>query len=43
MYWSHGDTQDYRDWLDEVGFQRCWDRFVPEGESGHTRVLAKWD
>ena len=41
MYWSHGDTATYRRWLDEAGFVRCWDRFIPEGDSGHTLVLAR--
>ncbi len=41
MYWSHADAATYRTWLDEAGFERCWDRFVPEGDSGHTLVLAR--
>ena len=43
MYWSHADAETYRDWLDQAGFQRCWDRFVPEGDGGHTLVLARAD
>lgn len=41
MYWSHADAETYRRWLDEAGFARCWDRFVPEGGGGHTLVLAR--
>ena len=43
MYWSHADAPTYRRWFDEAGFTRCWDRFVPEGDSGHTLILARSD
>ena len=41
MYWSHADAPTYRAWLREIGFDLVWDRFVPEGEGGHTLVLAR--
>jgi cyclopropane fatty-acyl-phospholipid synthase-like methyltransferase len=41
MYWSHADRKTYLSWLEESGFEVLWTRFIPEGSSGHTLVLAK--
>jgi SAM-dependent methyltransferase len=41
MYWSHADKNTYLIWLTQAGFTVLWDRFVPEGNSGHTLVLAQ--
>jgi SAM-dependent methyltransferase len=41
MYWSHADRETYLAWLTEAGFLVEWDRFVPEGDGGHTLVLAR--
>ncbi|MBC8075677.1 MAG: class I SAM-dependent methyltransferase [Chloroflexales bacterium] len=41
MYWSHADGATYERWLHEAGFTVCWARFVPEGDGGHTLVLAQ--
>jgi SAM-dependent methyltransferase len=41
MYWSHADSATYAQWLGESGFTLCWTRFIPEGSSGHTLVLAR--
>lgn len=40
MYWSHADEATYLEWLDDLGFELRWKRFVPEGDSGHTLLLA---
>lgn len=40
MYWSHADEQTYLRWLGEIGFAVQWTRFIPEGDGGHTLVLA---
>jgi len=40
MYWSHADRETYLAWLGEAGFEVVWTRFIPEGTSGHTLVLA---
>ena len=40
MFWDHADTATYLDWLREAGLEPVWDRFVPEGDSGHPLVLA---
>jgi SAM-dependent methyltransferase len=41
MYWSHVDRDTYLAWLRDVGFDVLWTRFIPEGDSGHTLLLAK--
>lgn len=41
MYWSHTDRETYLAWLAEAGFEVLWDRFIPEGDGGHTLVLAR--
>jgi len=41
MFWEHADTATYLQWLAESGLQPVWHRFVPEGEAGHTLVLAQ--
>jgi len=41
MYWSHADAATYASWLSENGFTCLWTRFVPEGDGGHTLILAQ--
>jgi cyclopropane fatty-acyl-phospholipid synthase-like methyltransferase len=41
MYWSHADRETYLAWLNEAGFEVHWTRFIPEGDGGHTLLLAK--
>jgi SAM-dependent methyltransferase len=41
MFWDHADTASYLNWLRAAGLAPRWDRFVPEGTSGHTLVLAQ--
>jgi SAM-dependent methyltransferase len=41
MVWSHADTVTYLEWIKAVGFDLLWSRFVPEGGSGHTLILAR--
>ncbi len=41
MFWDHVDCETYLEWLRGAGFTPLWDRFVPEGDSGHTLVLAR--
>lgn len=41
MYWSHADRETYLGWLNEAGFEVLWTQFIPEGDSGHTLLLAK--
>lgn len=41
MAWSHADEATNVRWLEDVGLHVHWTRFVPEGDSGHTLVLAQ--
>ena len=41
MYWSHADRDTYLAWLRQAAFDVLWTRFIPEGDSGHTLLLAK--
>ena len=41
MFWDHADRDTYLAWLTEAGLVPLWDRFVPEGNVGHTLVLAQ--
>lgn len=43
MYWSHADAATYQSWLHETGFSIHWTRFIPEGNGGHTLILAQKD
>jgi hypothetical protein len=41
MFWDHADTATYLRWLSEARLTPIWDRYVPEGDSGHSLVLAQ--
>ncbi|HVD30173.1 MAG TPA: class I SAM-dependent methyltransferase [Methylomirabilota bacterium] len=41
MFWDHADRETYLSWLTEARLAPLWDRFVPEGNVGHTLVLAQ--
>ena len=41
MYWSHADEDTYRQWLVDLQFELLWTRFIPEGDGGHTLLLAQ--
>jgi SAM-dependent methyltransferase len=41
MFWDHADTATYLRWLPEARLTPLWDRFVPEGDSGHSLILAQ--
>jgi SAM-dependent methyltransferase len=41
MFWDHADTDTYLAWLRDAGLDLLWHRYVPEGTSGHTLVLAR--
>ena len=41
MAWSHADAETYQAWLAASGFEICRTEFVPEGEGGHTLILAR--
>jgi len=41
MFWDHADTDTYVSWLRDIGFDVLWHRMIPEGDTGHTLVLAQ--
>lgn len=41
MFWDHADTVTYLRWLQTARLTPIWNRYVPEGNSGHTLVLAQ--
>ena len=41
MCWSHADQATNVRWIEEAGLHVHWTKFVPEGDSGHTLVLAQ--
>jgi 2-polyprenyl-3-methyl-5-hydroxy-6-metoxy-1,4-benzoquinol methylase len=41
MFWDHADTDTYLAWLAQAGLEPLWHRYVPEGASGHTLLLAQ--
>ena len=40
MWWSHADTPTYRRWLSDAGLIVERETFVPEGNGGHTLIVA---
>ncbi|HEY6312021.1 MAG TPA: class I SAM-dependent methyltransferase, partial [Streptosporangiaceae bacterium] len=41
MFWEHAGTPSYLNWLEQARLTPLWDRFVPEGPSGHSLILAR--
>ena len=41
MCWSHADEATYLQWISDVGLHVPWTQFIPEGNSGHTLLLAQ--
>jgi hypothetical protein len=41
MFWDHADEATYVAWLEQAGFTVESRRFVPEGATGHTLLLAQ--
>ena len=41
MFWDHADAQTYLGWLQAAGFTPLWNRFIPEGASGHALILSR--
>lgn len=40
MFWDHAGTADYLRWLTAARLTPVWHRFIPEGETGHSLILA---
>ncbi len=41
MFWDHADTGTYLEWFTAARLEPVWHRFVPEGDSGHSLILAR--
>jgi 2-polyprenyl-3-methyl-5-hydroxy-6-metoxy-1,4-benzoquinol methylase len=41
MFWDHADEATYLSWLEAARLRVLWHRYIPEGSSGHTLVLAQ--
>jgi cyclopropane fatty-acyl-phospholipid synthase-like methyltransferase len=41
MFWDHADTDTYLGWFQAARLTPLWHRYIPEGGSGHTLVLAQ--
>ena len=41
MCWSHAGEATNVTWIEDAGLNVHWTQFVPEGDSGHTLVLAQ--
>lgn len=41
MFWDHADEATYLDWLADAGLQPVSSRYIPEGDSGHSLILAR--
>jgi hypothetical protein len=41
MFWEHAGTAEYLRWLAAARLTPVWHRYVPEGQSGHTLILAR--
>jgi hypothetical protein len=41
MFWDVAGTADYLRWLTAARITPLWHRFIPEGTSGHTLILAR--
>lgn len=41
MFWDHADTASYLRWLADARLEPIWHRYIPEGDSGHSLILAR--
>jgi SAM-dependent methyltransferase len=41
MFWDHADTGTYLRWFEAARLTPLWHRYVPDGDSGHTLILAQ--
>jgi len=41
MFWDHADVGTYLRWFEATRLEPVWHRYIPEGSSGHTLVLAR--
>jgi len=41
MFWDHADTATYLGWLTDAQLEPVSHRYIPEGDSGHSLILAR--
>lgn len=41
MFWEHADTDTYLRWFQAAGLTPVWHRYIPEGNAGHSLILAR--
>ncbi len=41
MFWDVADTASYLEWFAAAALVPVWHRFIPEGDSGHSLILAR--
>jgi trans-aconitate methyltransferase len=41
MFWDVADTASYLRWLTTARLEPVWHRYIPEGDSGHSLILAR--
>ena len=41
MFWDHADTATYLRWFKAARLTPIWDRYIPEGDGGHSLILAQ--
>jgi cyclopropane fatty-acyl-phospholipid synthase-like methyltransferase len=41
MYWSHADVATYKQWLHQLHIELLAEHFVPEGDGGHSLLIAR--
>jgi SAM-dependent methyltransferase len=41
MFWEHADTDTYLRWFRAAQLTPQWHRYIPEGDSGHSLILAR--
>jgi SAM-dependent methyltransferase len=41
MFWDHADTASYLRWLTAARLEPVWHRYIPEGNAGHSLILAR--
>jgi SAM-dependent methyltransferase len=41
MFWDHADTATYVRWLQAARLMPRWSRYIPEGDSGQSLILAQ--
>ena len=41
MFWDHADAGTYLRWFEAARLTPLWSRYIPDGDSGHSLILAR--